>query len=152
MTISYDTIEFIHAIFVFLWISGLFLTLIFAAISWLQASKSLPTGGMAIVRFTTLMSVTTAAIVLMTGLMLYATGKWPTGDGAALVLGTILLLVVTIPGSLLLYSAARTLLNAAAGSHEVTTYARRIVMICSVQFLLILLATLRGLHAAGHLG
>jgi len=152
MTMSYDTIEFIHAIFVFLWISGLFLTLLFAAISWAQASKSVPTGGMAIVRFTTLMSVTTAAIVLMTGLMLYATGKWPTGDGAALVLGTILLLVVTIPGSLLLYSAARKLLNAAVGSGEVTGYARRIVVICGVQFLLILLATLRGLHAAGHLG
>jgi hypothetical protein len=26
------------------------------------------------------------------------------------------------------------------------------VMICGVQFLLILMATLRGLHAAGHLG
>jgi hypothetical protein len=34
----------------------------------------------------------------------------------------------------------------------VTKYARRVVVICGVQFLLILLATLRGLHAAGHLG
>jgi len=152
MTMSYDTIEFIHAILVFLWISALFLTLIFAIISWVQASKSLPTGGMAIVRFTTLTSATLATVVLMTGLMLYATGKWPTGDGFALVSGIILLLVVTIPGSLLLYSAARKLLSAEVGSPGVTKYARHIVVICGVQFLLILLATLRGLHAAGHLG
>ena len=91
-------------------------------------------------------------VVLMTGLMLYATGKWPTGDGFALVSGIILLLLVTIPGSLLLYSAARKLLSAEVGSPEVTKYARRVVMICGVQFLLILMATLRGLHAAGHLG
>jgi Zn-dependent membrane protease YugP len=117
-----------------------------------QASKSLPTDGMAIVRFTALISATLATVVLMTGLMLYATGKWPTGDGFALVSGIILLLLVTIPGSLLLYSAARKLLSAEVGSPEVTKYARRVVMICGVQFLLILMATLRGLHAAGHLG
>ena len=152
MTMSYDTIELIHATLVFLWISALFLTVIFAVISWVQASKSLSTDGMAIVRFTALISATLATVVLMTGLMLYATGKWPTGDGFALVSGIILLLLVTIPGSLLLYSAARKLLSAEVGSPEVTKYARRVVMICGVQFLLILMATLRGLHAAGHLG
>ena len=148
---SYDTIVSIHAPFVFLWLSCLFLTLIFAVITWLQASKGLPTGGMAIVRLTTIVGLPCSAMVLITGLMLFGTGEWPEGDGLALVSGTILLLLVTIPGTALAYSAARNLLSAATGSDKVTTYARRIVLICGLQFLLILVATIRGLDAAGKL-
>ena len=146
---SYDTILLIHSPFVFLWLSCLLLTLIFAAITWLQASKGLPTGGMAIVRFTTIVGLPCAAVVLITGLLMFGTGEWPKGDGYALVLGTVLLLLVTIPGTALAYSAARKLLSAATGSGEAITYARRIVLICGVQFVLILIATARGLHAAG---
>lgn len=148
---SYDTILSIHSPFVFLWLSCLFLTLIFAAITWLQASKGLPTGGMAIVRFTTIIGLPCAAVVLITGLLLFGTGEWPKGDGYALVLGTILLLLVTIPGTALAYSAARKMLSAATGSDEVTMYARRLVLICGLQFILILFATIRGLNAAGKL-
>lgn len=148
---SYDTILSIHSPFVFLWLSCLFLTLIFAAITWLQASKGLPTGGMAIVRFTTIVGLPCAAMVLITGLLMFGTGEWPKGDGYALVLGTILLLLVTIPGTALAYSAARKMLSAATGSDEVTTYARRLVLICGLQFILILFATIRGLNAAGKL-
>ena len=148
---SYDTILLIHSPFVFLWLSCLLLTLIFAAITWLQASKGLPTGGMAIVRFTTIVGLPCAAVVLITGLMLFATGEWPKGDGYALVLGTVLLLLVTIPGTALAYSAALKMLSAATGSDEVTTYARRLVLICGLQFILILIATIRGLNAAGKL-
>ena len=148
---SYDTILSIHSPFVFLWLSCLFLTLIFAAITWLQASKGLPTGGMAIVRFTTIIGLPCAAVVLITGLLLFGTGEWPKGDGYALVLGTVLLLLVTIPGTALAYSAARKMLSAATGSDEVTTYARRLVLICGLQFILILFATIRGLNAAGKL-
>ena len=148
---SYDTILSIHSPFVFLWLSCLFLTLIFAAITWLQASKGLPTGGMAIVRFTTIIGLPCAAVVLITGLLMFGTGEWPKGDGYALVLGTILLLLVTIPGTALAYSAARKMLSAATGSDEVTTYARRLVLICGLQFILILFATIRGLNAAGKL-
>ena len=148
---SYDTILSIHSPFVFLWLSCLFLTLIFAAITWLQASKGLPTGGMAIVRFTTIVGLPCAAVVLITGLLMFGTGEWPKGDGYALVLGTILLLLVTIPGTALAYSAARKMLRAATGSDEVTTYARRLVLICGLQFILILFATIRGLNAAGKL-
>lgn len=148
---SYDTILSIHSPFVFLWLSCLFLTLIFAAITWLQASKGVPTGGMAIVRFTTIVGLPCAAVVLITGLLLFGTGEWPKGDGYALVLGTILLLLVTIPGTALAYSAARKMLSAATGSDEVTTYARRLVLICGLQFILILFATIRGLNAAGKL-
>jgi len=149
--VSYDTILSIHSPFVFLWLSCLFLTLIFAAITWLQASKGLPTGGMAIVRFTTIVGLPCAAVVLITGLLMFSTGEWPKGDGYALVLGTVLLLLVTIPGTALAYSAARKMLNAATGSDEVTTYARRLVLICGLQFVLILFATIRGLNAAGKL-
>ena len=148
---SYDTILSIHSPFVFLWLSCLFLTLIFAAITWLQASKGVPTGGMAIVRFTTIVGLPCAAVVLITGLLMFGTGEWPKGDGYALVLGTILLLLVTIPGTALAYSAARKMLSAATGSDEVTTYARRLVLICGLQFILILFATIRGLNAAGKL-
>ena len=148
---SYDTILSIHSPFVFLWLSCLFLTLIFAAITWLQASKGLPTGGMAIVRFTTIVGLPCAAVVLITGLLMFGTGEWPKGDGYALVLGTILLLLVTIPGTALAYSAAQKMLSAATGSDEVTTYARRLVLICGLQFILILFATIRGLNAAGKL-
>ena len=148
---SYDTILLIHSPFVFLWLSCLLLTLIFAAITWLQASKGLPTGGMAIVRFTTIVGLPCAAVVLITGLLMFGTGEWPKGDGYALVLGTVLLLLVTIPGTALAYSAARKMLSAATGSDEVTTYARRLVLICGLQFILILFATIRGLNAAGKL-
>jgi len=149
--VSYDTILSIHSPFVFLWLSCLFLTLIFAAITWLQASKGLPTGGMAIVRFTTIVGLPCAAVVLITGLLMFGTGEWPKGDGYALVLGTVLLLLVTIPGTALAYSAARKMLSSATGSDEVTTYARRLVLICGLQFVLILFATIRGLNAAGKL-
>ena len=148
---SYDTILLIHAPFVFLWLSCLFLTLIFAAITGLQASKGLPTGGMAIVRFTTILGLPCAAVVLITGLMMFATGEWPKGDGLALIAGTVLLLLVTIPGTALAYWSARKLLSAATGSGEVTTYARHLMLICGVQFVLILVATIRGLDAAGKL-
>ena len=146
---SYDTILSIHSPFVFLWLSCLFLTLIFAAITWLQASKGLPAGGMAIVRFTTIIGLPCAAVVLITGLMLFGTGEWPEGDGLSMVAGTALLLIVAIPCTALAYSAARKLLNAATGSDEAITYARRVVIICGVQFILILFATLRGLNYLG---
>ena len=145
----YDTLYAIHSPFVFLWLSCLFLTLIFAAITWLQASKGLPAGGMAIVRFTTIVGLPCAAVVLITGLLMFGTGEWPKGDGYALVLGTVLLLLVTIPGTALAYSAARKMLSAATGSDEVTTYARRLVLICGLQFILILFATLHGLNYLG---
>ena len=148
---SYDTILLIHAPFVFLWLSCLFLTLIFAAITGLQASKGLPTGGMAIVRFTTILGLPCAAVVLITGLMMFATGVWPKGDGLALIAGTVLLLLVSILGTALAYSAAQKLRSAASGSGEAITYARRVVLICGVQFVLILVATIRGLDAAGKL-
>ena len=106
---------------------------------------------MAIVRFTTIVGLPCAAVVLITGLLMFGTGEWPKGDGYALVLGTILLLLVTIPGTALAYSAARKMLSAATGSDEVTTYARRLVLICGLQFILILFATIRGLNAAGKL-
>ena len=147
----YDTLYAIHSPFVFLWLSCLFLTLIFAAITWLQASKGLAPDGMRIVRFTTIVGLPCAAMVLITGLMMFATGDWPKGDGYALVLGTVLLLLVTIPGTALAYWAARKLLSAATGSGEVTTYARHLMLICGVQFVLILIATIRGLNAAGKL-
>jgi hypothetical protein len=149
--VSYHTIVLVHSPFVFLWLSCLFLTLIFAAISWLQASKGLPADGMAIVRFTTIVGLPCAAVVLITGLMLFATGQWPKGDGYAMVGGTMLLLIVTIPGTALAYSAAQKLLRAATGSDNAITSARRIMLICGVQFVLILIATLRGLNAAGKL-
>jgi hypothetical protein len=41
--------------------------------------------------------------------------------------------------------------SAASGSGEAITYARRVVLICGVQFVLILVATIRGLDAAGKL-
>ena len=147
----YDTLYAIHSPFVFLWLSCLFLTLIFAAITWLQASKGLAPDGMRIVRFTTIVGLPCAAMVLITGLMMFATGDWPKGDGLALIAGTVLLLLVTIPGTALAYWSARKLLSAATGSGEVTTYARRLMLICGVQFVLILIATIRGLNAAGKL-
>ena len=147
----YDTLYAVHSPFVFLWLSCLFLTLIFAAITWLQASKGLAPDGMRIVRFTTIVGLPCAAMVLITGLMMFATGDWPKGDGYALVLGTVLLLLVTIPGTALAYWSARKLLSAATGSGEVTTYARHLMLICGVQFVLILIATIRGLNAAGKL-
>jgi hypothetical protein len=149
--VLYDTLYAIHSPFVFLWLSCLFLTLIFAAITWLQASKGLAPDGMRIVRFTTIVGLPCAAMVLITGLMMFATGDWPKGDGLALIAGTVLLLLVTIPGTALAYWSARKLLSAATGSGEVTTYARRLMLICGVQFVLILIATIRGLNAAGKL-
>jgi hypothetical protein len=41
--------------------------------------------------------------------------------------------------------------SSATGSDNAITSARRIMLICGVQFVLILIATLRGLHAAGKL-
>ena len=56
---------------------------------------------------------------------------------------------MTPPPRAVAYSAARKLLNAATGSDEAITYARRVVIICGVQFILILFATLRGLNYLG---
>jgi hypothetical protein len=106
---------------------------------------------MAIVRFTRILGLPCAAVVLITGLMMFATGEWPKGDGLALIAGTVLLLLVTIIGTALAYSAAQKLRSAASGSGEAITYARRVVLICGVQFVLILVATIRGLDAAGKL-
>lgn len=147
---SYDTILLIHLPFVILWLICLLLSLTCAGISWLQASRGLSTGSIAVVRFTTLLAVPFAAGVLISGVLLFATGDavGTVAEGAA---GSVVLLIVTIPGTALVFSAARKLITAGVGSGEAITYARRVVMVSGVQFLVILFAASRGFQATGKL-
>jgi len=145
--VTYDTVELIHAVAIYIWVACLFGAFIFSALMLRRAPDRPITGATTVVRLSTRVGLPAAVVLLITGLWMAASGEYPPGDGLALVAGTILWMIVVVIGGAFMYSAASKMHKAAQGSDEAIRLARRIVLIVGIQFILVLLATIRGIWA-----
>ena len=147
---SYDAVKLIHAISVYLWVATLLGSFIFAALMLRRAPNGATAGATTVVRVSSRVGLPAAVVLLITGFWMAASGEYPPGDGLAMVGGTILWMIVAVVGSAFMYSVAGKMHRAAPASDEAIGFARRIVLIVGIQFILVLIATLRGSWAASN--
>lgn len=136
---SYDALNTLHSLAAYIWLGSLFGSLVFTTVASRRAPAGLVTGATAIVRFSTRVGVPASVVLLICGLWMVGTGEAPKG-GTWITIGFVTWLLAAVVGSGLMHPAARKMRNAAPGSDEAISYARRIALIGGGEIILIVIA------------
>ncbi len=135
---SYDALTVIHSLAAYVWLGSLLGTLLATTIGSRKSISGLINGARIMVRFSTMIGLPAAIILLVTGIWMIVTGNGPTG-GTWVMLGFVAWLAAAIVGNAMQHPAARKMRKAKTEA-EAANYARRIALIGGAQIVVVVFA------------
>jgi len=134
---SYDALTAIHSLAAYVWLGSLLGTLLATTIGSRKSISGLINGARIMVRFSTMIGLPAAIILLVSGIWMIGTGNGPTGTWV--MLGFVAWLVAAVIGSAMQHPAARKMRKAKTET-EAANYARRIALIGGAQIVVVVFA------------
>jgi hypothetical protein len=133
---SYANLSLIHSIAAYAWFGSFFGTLIFATLASRRSPEGVVLGAVAMVRFSTIIGLPAAIILLLAGFAMM--GQAGLNYGATWVsIGFATWLIAAVAGSGLQHPTARRMRNAAPGSPGQIREAKKILWIGAAQIIVI---------------
>ncbi len=134
---SYDALTAIHSLAAYVWLGSLLGTLLATTIGSRKSLAGLINGARIMVRFSTMIGLPAAIILLLSGLWMIGADNGPTGTWV--LLGFVAWLAAAVVGSAMQHPAARKMRKAKT-EIEAANYARRIAVIGGAQIVVVVFA------------
>ncbi len=134
---SYDALTAIHSLAAYVWLGSLLGTLLATTIGSRKSLAGLINGARIMVRFSTMIGLPAAIILLLSGLWMIGAGNGSTGTWV--LLGFVAWLAAAVIGTAMQHPAARKMRKAKT-EIEAANYARRIAVIGGAQIVVVVFA------------